>query len=168
MVLLFLQQYSASCERPGMKRCVFWSIREWSLHGLIHIFTYRAIDPRPFFVLLQVKLKKTGDWRREILGDMTVMNAEEVLCWVYLLLILDLHKESQKGSPKFCPFLSFPHFVPQSFVGRLKPQVSPKSDEATTKTTTTALYLNPVFMVIVALIITKSACPSWPDRTVRN
>ena len=73
-----------------------------------------------------------------------------------------------KGSPKFCPFLSFPHFVPQSFVGRLKPQVSPKSDEATTTTTTTALYLNPVFMVIVSLIITKSACPSWPDRTVRN
>jgi len=25
-----------------------------------------------------MKLKKTGDWRREILGDMTVMNAEEV------------------------------------------------------------------------------------------
>ena len=71
-----------------------------------------------------------------------------------------------KGSPKFCPFLSFSHCVPQSFFSRLKSQVSPKSDEATT--TTTALYLNPVFMVIVALIITKSACPSWPDRTVRN
>lgn len=26
----------------------------------------------------RVKLKKTGDWRREILGDMTVMNAEEL------------------------------------------------------------------------------------------
>ena len=24
-------------------------------------------------------MKKSGDWRREILGDMTVMNAEEVL-----------------------------------------------------------------------------------------
>ena len=26
----------------------------------------------------QMKMKKTGDWRREILGDMTLMNAEEV------------------------------------------------------------------------------------------
>ena len=26
----FSQQYTASCERPGMKRCVFWSIRKWS------------------------------------------------------------------------------------------------------------------------------------------
>ena len=25
-----------------------------------------------------MKVKKSGDWRREILGDMTVMNAEEV------------------------------------------------------------------------------------------
>ena len=33
-------------------------------------------DPRLF--LFQMKVKKTGDWRREILGDMTVMNAEEV------------------------------------------------------------------------------------------
>lgn len=31
-----------------------------------------------FMILCQMKLKKTGDWRREILGDMTVMNAEEV------------------------------------------------------------------------------------------
>jgi len=26
----------------------------------------------------QLKIKKSGDWRKEILGEMTVMNAEEV------------------------------------------------------------------------------------------
>ena len=26
-----------------------------------------------------MKMKKSGDWRREILGDLTVMNAEEVI-----------------------------------------------------------------------------------------
>ena len=73
-----------------------------------------------------------------------------------------------KRLAKVLPVSKLSSLCPQSFVGRLKPQVSPKSDEATTTTTTTALYLNPVFMVIVSLIITKSACPSWPDRTVRN
>lgn len=37
-------------------------------------------------ILCQMKLKKTGDWRREILGEMTVMNAEEVSALAFLAL----------------------------------------------------------------------------------
>ena len=40
-----------------------------------------------------MKLKKTGDWRREILGEMTVMNAEEVLAFAFLAVffLLKVH-----------------------------------------------------------------------------
>lgn len=53
-----------------------------------------------------MKLKKTGDWRREILGDMTVMNAEEVPEFDFL--------------NDFCwHFIAFSVFIPNNTLERL-------------------------------------------------
>lgn len=83
IVAILLQRNTSSSTGKGMYRSRAILIKRHTLSaftvldGIIFPDTWFL----PFVLwFCQMKLKKTGDWRREILGDMTVMNAEEVQC----------------------------------------------------------------------------------------